>query len=106
MKTATTPGNARAASASIRRIRACASGLRRNAAWSIPGQDDVVDVPAGAGEDPAVLDAQDALADEPSGRGPHAAGANRRLLHVGRAQASPSSASSRPASRTPSTMLV
>src|SRR6185369_11027363 len=38
VKTRTTPGAAAAAAVSIRTIRACAWGERRNAAWSKPGR--------------------------------------------------------------------
>ena len=64
VNTATTPGVWRAALTSMRLMRACANGLRTNAACSMLGQDEVVDVLAPPGQDPMVLDARNALTDE------------------------------------------
>ena len=56
MKTACTPGALRARpTVSIEMIFACASGERTNAAYSMPGQDDVVGVAAAPGDERRVL---------------------------------------------------
>jgi hypothetical protein len=49
--TATRPGIAFAADVSIERMFACAYGLRRIAAYVIPGERDVVEVAALAGDE-------------------------------------------------------
>ena len=63
VKTATTPAAAFAADVSIRVIRACPCGLRRIAAWTMPGQRDVVGVARRAGDQPRIFAAPDAGAE-------------------------------------------
>ena len=50
----------------FRRMRACACGERTKAQCSAPGNREIVDEPAAAGEETQVLDAPDRCADHPS----------------------------------------
>ena len=68
--TARTPGIAFAADVSIELMLAWAYGLRRMARWVMPGQLDVVEVAALAGDEARVLDPLDRGAEDVGRRSP------------------------------------
>ena len=69
VSTAWTPGSIRAAAASIALIRACATGLRRNATCKRARNIQVIDEAALAAQQRRVLDARHAAADQPGRSG-------------------------------------